>query len=132
MTDTDLLDYNEYAPTGKVAGTIKVLPRLYSSQLDNWRDILIYLPPGYQSTRLPYPVVYMHDGQNLFDVTTSYSGEWFVDETLEQLSHAGLEAIVVGIPNTGDERMNEYGPCLLYTSKPDQGQEYAHYAHAAY
>ena len=86
MTDTDLLDYNEYAPTGKVAGTIKVLPRLYSSQLDNWRDILIYLPPGYQSTRLPYPVVYMHDGQNLFDVTTSYSGEWFVDETLEQLS----------------------------------------------
>ena len=124
MTDTDLLDYNEYAPTGKVAGTIKVLPRLYSSQLDNWRDILIYLPPGYQSTRLPYPVVYMHDGQNLFDVTTSYSGEWFVDETLEQLSHAGLEAIVVGIPNTGDERMNEYGPFVNVLGQGGRGEAY--------
>lgn len=124
MTDIDLLDYNEYAPIGKVAGTVKVIPRLYSSQLDNWRDILIYLPPGYQSTGLYYPVVYMHDGQNLFDVTTSYSGEWFVDETLEQLSHEGLEAIVVGIPHTGDERMDEYGPFVNVLGQGGKGEAY--------
>ncbi len=124
MPDTELLDYATYAPTGKVAGMIKVLPQLYSPQLNNWRDILIYLPPGYQSGQQYYPVLYMHDGQNLFDVTTSYSGEWFVDETLEQLSNEGLEAIVVGIPNMGDERMNEYGPFVNVLGQGGRGEAY--------
>jgi predicted alpha/beta superfamily hydrolase len=52
----------------------------------------------------------MHDGQNLFDVATSFGGEWEVDQTLESASADGLEAIVVGIPNAGTERLDEYSP----------------------
>jgi predicted alpha/beta superfamily hydrolase len=52
----------------------------------------------------------MHDGQNLFDQNTSYSGEWEVDETMEKLAKDDLEAIVVGIPNMGIHRLAEYSP----------------------
>ena len=52
----------------------------------------------------------MHDGQNLFDEATSYNGEWQVDETMEALSQAGYPAIVVGIPNLGARRIEEYNP----------------------
>lgn len=95
-----------------VVGTLKVLPNLYSPQLGNRRDILVYLPPSYAKSNQRYPVVYMHDGQNLFDDATSYAGEWRVDETLEELAEEGLEAIVVGIPNKGRERLNEYSPFM--------------------
>jgi predicted alpha/beta superfamily hydrolase len=52
----------------------------------------------------------MHDGQNLFDRLTSFAGEWQVDETMQALSQEGFEAIVVGIANTGVERLDEYSP----------------------
>lgn len=91
-------------------GTIKVLHGLHSPQLGNARDILVYLPPRYHETARRYPVIYMHDGQNLFDRATSFGDEWEVDQTLEQAADEGLEAIVVGIPNIGPERLNEYGP----------------------
>jgi predicted alpha/beta superfamily hydrolase len=94
-----------------VDGTVKLLPELHSPQLDNTRDILVYLPPSYDEGGRHYPVIYMHDGQNLFDDATSFSGEWMVDQTLEEAGRTdGLEAIVVGIPNMGAERLNEYSP----------------------
>jgi predicted alpha/beta superfamily hydrolase len=93
-----------------VVGTIKALEQLESPQLGNRRDILVYLPPSYDRTRRRYPVLYMHDGQNLFDRATSFGEEWEVDQTLEAASAEGLEAIVVGIPNLGKERLNEYSP----------------------
>jgi predicted alpha/beta superfamily hydrolase len=93
-----------------VVGNIIQLDKVWSPQLENERDILVYLPPSYDEGELHYPVVYMHDGQNLFDEATSFSGEWEVDETLERLSRRGLEAIVVGIPNLGEERLNECCP----------------------
>ncbi len=94
-----------------VVGNLQVYRKLASSQLGNQRDLFVYLPPSYKTggTRR-YPVLYMHDGQNLFDVATSYAGEWQVDETLETLAAESLEAIVVGVPNTGVERMHEYSP----------------------
>jgi predicted alpha/beta superfamily hydrolase len=52
----------------------------------------------------------MQDGQNLFDQALSYAGEWQVDETMEMLSREGIEAIVVGVPNAGVHRIDEYGP----------------------
>lgn len=91
-------------------GTIKVLHQLHSPQLDNARDILVYLPPSYDSGSRRYPVIYMHDGQNLFDRATSFGEEWEVDQTLESAAEEGLEAIVVGIPNMGPDRLNEYSP----------------------
>ena len=93
-----------------VSGDVRVLNELYSPQLHNRREILVYLPPSYSQGDRRYPVVYMHDGQNLFDAATSFAGEWGVDETLEELSREGIEAVVVGIPNLGAERLKEYSP----------------------
>lgn len=92
-------------------GRIVVCERLWSSQLKNARPLFVYLPPSYahQPDRR-YPVLYMQDGQNLFDATTSYTSEWRVDETMQQLSREGLEAIVVGVPNARDQRIAEYSP----------------------
>jgi predicted alpha/beta superfamily hydrolase len=94
-----------------VVGTVRILEGLHSPELGNERDILVYLPPSYSvDDGRRYPVLYMHDGQNLFDAATSFSGEWEVDQTLESASAEGLETIVVGIANTGPERLNEYSP----------------------
>lgn len=73
------------------------------------RDLFAYLPPSHGGGAL-FPVVYMLDGQNLFDDATAHSGvEWQVDETMEELAREGIEAIVVGIPAAaGDERGHEY------------------------
>jgi predicted alpha/beta superfamily hydrolase len=93
-----------------VEGDIKRLAGLWSPQLENRRDILVYLPRSYEGGRSRYPVLYMHDGQNLFDPATSFSGEWHVDGTMEMLGRRGIEAVVVAIPNMGEERLDEYSP----------------------
>jgi len=109
---TSWLDYEEAFEGGKarVTGTVKVLREVPSAELGNARDILVYLPPSYGTANRTFPTVYMHDGQNLFDEATSFAGEWRVDETLEALAAEGIEAIVVGIPNTGAQRLEEYSP----------------------
>jgi predicted alpha/beta superfamily hydrolase len=84
------------------------------------RDILVHLPAGALETGRRYPVLYMHDGQNLFDAATSFAGEWQVDETLATLAEDGLELIVVGIPNGGDARPDEYSP-YPWRGGPRQG-----------
>ena len=79
--------------------------------LDRQRHVQVYLPPGYATSSKRYPVLYMHDGQNLFDDRTSFMGEWGVDESLDRLAREkGLELIVVGIDNGGDRRINELKP----------------------
>jgi len=93
-----------------VVGTVLRLEGVHSPQLDNQRDVYVYLPPSYRDTDRRYPVIYMHDGQNLFDRATSFGEEWGVDQTLEEGAEEGMEAIVVGIPNLGPERLNEYSP----------------------
>jgi predicted alpha/beta superfamily hydrolase len=94
-----------------VAGNVLVLSHLLSPQLGAARDIVVYLPPSYSTGARRYPVIYMQDGQNLFDAATSFAGvEWQVDETLEALSADRLEAIVVGIPHGGEHRLYEYTP----------------------
>lgn len=95
-----------------VSGTIKVAKNIQSPQLGNQRHLLVYLPPSYKNeSKRHYPVLYMQDGQNLFDNATSFAGEWGVDEAMENLAHQeGLEAIVVGIPNSGRNRLAEYSP----------------------
>jgi len=91
-------------------GTIEKIDAVYSPQLDNERDLLVSLPGGYATHQRRFPVVYMHDGQNLFDPATSFSGSWNVDIAMAEVSLDGLDAIVVGIPNMGSERLNEYSP----------------------
>jgi predicted alpha/beta superfamily hydrolase len=73
--------------------------------------IWLYLPLNYESSAERYPVIYMHDGQNLFDDATSFVGEWDVDGTLNTLyEKTGKSFIVVGVENGGEKRIEEYTP----------------------
>lgn len=76
------------------------------------RRVWVYLPPDYADTAARYPVLYMLDGQNVFDASTSFAGEWEVDETCEELIPAGEvePLIVVAVDNGGAQRMHEYTP----------------------
>jgi predicted alpha/beta superfamily hydrolase len=78
-----------------------------SSQLQTTKKIWVYLPLNYSDENAKFPVIYMHDAQNLFDAKTSYSGEWNVDETLDLLK---AKVIIVGIEHAGDKRLDELTP----------------------
>lgn len=100
--------------------------QFHSEYLEHDRDVLVWLPPGYEDSRevqrpcddgsasVRYPVLYMHDGQNLFEPETAFlRGEhWRVGETATELIEAGQvePLIVVGIYNTGEARLDEYTP----------------------
>jgi predicted alpha/beta superfamily hydrolase len=102
-------------------------PPLAMPGLGRSRTIRLYLPPGYASAPAGkrYPVIYMHDGQNLFDAATAYAGEWGVDETLNALAEkTGFEAIVVGIDNGQDWRMAELSPGPNRMVAQPQGRAY--------
>ena len=78
-------------------------------QLNRQRKITIYLPPNYHTSKENYPVLYIQDGQNVFDDSTSYNGEWEVDETLNEMyNESGFGLIVVAINNGGSTRLKEY------------------------
>jgi len=97
----------------------------YMPQLFRNRRIWIYLPSDYESSDMSYAVLYMHDGQNLFDYYTSYAGEWQVDETLDDLKEQGFNVpIVVGIDNGGIHRIDEYTPWINPQYGGGQGSEY--------
>jgi len=97
----------------------------YLEFINRERRIWIYLPPDYETSQKRYKVLYMQDGQNLFDRSTSFAGEWEVDETLNRLFDEGDEGcIVVGIDNGGEYRVEEYTPWgnILYGG--GGGEEY--------
>jgi predicted alpha/beta superfamily hydrolase len=108
------------------ASNVQILnPSFYIPQLDRNRRIWLYLPPDYFTSTKNYPVLYMQDGQNLFDNLTSFSGEWQVDETLNTLFNQGdYGAIVVGIDNGGSNRLDEYSPWINTQYGGGQGDEY--------
>ncbi|MDQ3937858.1 MAG: hypothetical protein M3253_04155, partial [Chloroflexota bacterium] len=93
-----------HRPDHTVSGTVVVWQALESAQLGGSRDVLVYLPPSLVAAGPEgawdgrrHPVLYFHDGQNVFDERTSNSGEWQADETLEMLAGEGLEAVAVAI-----------------------------------
>lgn len=97
----------------------------YIPQLNRKRKIWLYLPKDYSNTSKSYPVLYMHDGQNLFDKKTSFSGEWKVDESLDSMYLKGdFGCIVVGIDNGGSNRLNEYSPWINTQYGGGDGDEY--------
>jgi predicted alpha/beta superfamily hydrolase len=115
LNPAEILPYLEYAngdgKTHSVVGNVQILPQVWSPQLEIKRDILVYLPPSYKTGERRYPVLYLQDGQNLFDDATAYGGQdWRVDETMERLSGDGYQAIVVGIYHGGEQRLVEYNP----------------------
>src|SRR6201993_3735545 len=97
-----------------LTGNIKRHRAFPSKVLGNRRDVLVYLPPGYSRfSRKRFPVLYLHDGQNVFDAATSFAGvEWGVDETAQRLIRQKLiePLIIVAVANTGEQRVHEYAP----------------------
>jgi predicted alpha/beta superfamily hydrolase len=112
-----------------LTGTLRLHKALQSRFLKESRDVIVYLPPDYnlrQETR--YPVLYLHDGQNLFDAATAFAGnEWGLDELAEGLICAGeIEPlIIVGIYNTGAKRMAEYTHVRDRRGRGGRAKQYA-------
>src|SRR5438067_238243 len=101
-------------PEHTLTGNIHRHSHFESRILRTRRDILVYLPRGYRrQRRLRYPVLYLHDGQNVFDAVTSFGGvEWGVDETAQRLIRKQLiePLIIVAVANVGEDRIHEYAP----------------------
>lgn len=94
-----------------MVGDLRVLEGVASPQLGGTRELYALLPPSYDaSADRAYPILVLHDAQNLFDASVAHSGEWEVDETMAVLAGEGLEAVVVGVPNDGEARGSEYTP----------------------
>jgi predicted alpha/beta superfamily hydrolase len=101
-----------------VTGHVRTHERFHSRFLQRERTVVVYLPPDYDdASAARYPVLYLHDGQNVFDRATSFAEEWEVDEAAQALILNGeIEPlIVVGIYNTGEHRVDEYTPTATDT-----------------
>lgn len=117
----DLYSSQPHTATGEV----KILKSDFTlPQFNRKRRIWIYLPHSYDIDNRSYPVLYMHDGQNLFDRALSFAGEWKADEALNQLSPDGEDCIVVGIDNGGSDRIEEYTPYRHPTYGGGKGELY--------
>lgn len=105
-------DYPEKPKPNTATAQVKLLNSAFvMPQLNRTRRIWTYIPKSYATTKKKFPVIYMHDGQNLFNEQTAAFGEWGIDETLDSLAiKLGKEAIIIGIDNGGDKRMTEYNP----------------------
>lgn len=120
-TQTVTRRFNEPAPTLQLVrtGTLKTHPG-FKSQFLAPRDVIVYLPPGYEKEQARrYPVLYMHDGQNIFD-SSSAGMEWQMDEIAERLISSGQiePVIIVGVFNT-DARVFEYTPTVVDRKQAD-------------
>lgn len=102
-----------WAPNGQeptLSGHFRLHQGFQSKLLDHARDIIVYLPPSYaHDPDRRYPILYMNDGNNLFNAATAMGDEWNVDEHMEHLIGSGQieEALIVGIYNT-ENRDFEY------------------------
>jgi predicted alpha/beta superfamily hydrolase len=115
-----------------LTGDVRLHKDFHSNILNNNRNVIVYLPPAYDiKKKQRYPVFYMHDGQNLFDGATSFipGQEWRVDETAQSLISEGRiePLIIVGIYNTGAERVNEYTPSVDPKYKGGKGDLYGRF-----
>jgi predicted alpha/beta superfamily hydrolase len=105
-----------HAPvTPTLPARVNLHPQFHSRFLPDDRDVTVYVPPQYeQQPERRFPVLYLHDGQNLFDPGTSFvpGRTWSVAETADEIIRAGAvqPLIIVGIANTGDRRLAEYTP----------------------
>ena len=102
-----------FSQAGGIVGTVRYHRGLRGEGLKHARDVIVWMPPSYgKETSKRYPVLYMHDGQNIFDPSTSFIGyDWHMDEVADSLIRFGKieEIMIVGIYNS-----------------PDRGPEYSH------
>ncbi|HSV13186.1 MAG TPA: alpha/beta hydrolase-fold protein [Tepidisphaeraceae bacterium] len=114
-----------------VVGDVRYHQSFHSDILHNDRRIIVWLPPTYSTdTSARFPVLYLHDGQNCFDASTSYAGEWRADETADALIRANKmkPIIMVAVANAGPDRMNEYTPTRdAVRNAGGRGEQYAQF-----
>jgi predicted alpha/beta superfamily hydrolase len=119
---------DHFTPVAKrstASGNVQLIDTaFFIPQLNRHRRVWIYLPPGYATSHKKYPVLYMHDGQNVFDEATSFSGEWGVDEALDTLVQNTRACIVVAIDHGGETRLNEYSPYQMEKYGAGEGDAY--------
>jgi enterochelin esterase-like enzyme len=101
-----------------------------SKILKNERDLIVYLPPGYEEqSERRFPVLYLQDGQNLFDGATAFipGMDWQVGQTADHLIGSGAvePLIIVGVYNLGKERIREYTPSRMPKLGGGSGNRYA-------
>lgn len=102
---------HRYPRRRRVTGDLRWWRDVSLPGLGRRADICVWLPPGYRRSRRRYPVVYLHDGGNLFDARTAYAGAtWQAGEALTWLHGQGLDVIAVGVPASPDRRIEEYSP----------------------
>lgn len=126
-TETTETDEDRDNRISTASDNVTVLdPDFFMSTLNRDRTIRLYLPPGYEEHPTEhYPVLYMHDGQNLFDEATSYVGEWSVDKSLNTLAQEkDLKLMVVGIDNGKEHRLNELSAWDHQTYGKGDGKRY--------
>ena len=112
------------------SSNVKIVSKNFEiPQLKRKRRIWIYLPPGYENSTKKYPVLYAHDGQNLFDAATAYGEEWKLDESLDNLlaNQQNPEIIVIGIDNGEKHRMHEYSPWKHPKYSQGEGEAYVEF-----
>jgi len=106
--------------SGQITGTVEYHQH-FSSEGILERDIIVWLPPGYnKDIQQSYPVLYMHDGQNIIDpATSSFGVDWQMDETsTDMMNNNGMEKIIIVGINNSKDRSTELDPTLK------QGQQY--------
>ena len=97
----------------------------YLKAMNVQRRIWLYLPKDYNTSNKRYPVLYMHDGQNVFDSYTAAYGEWGVDEMLDNLyEQTGKSCIVVAIDHGGSTRLTDYNPYNSIYTGNGRGRQY--------
>ncbi|MCB0534233.1 MAG: alpha/beta hydrolase [Lewinellaceae bacterium] len=111
---------------GTAAPNVFILAdKFYMPQLKRSRRIWVYLPPDYATSKKRYPVLYLHDGQNMFDNQTSSFGEWQIDEALNNMFNQGdYGCIAIGIDNGEGARLDEYSPWVNEEYGGGQGKKY--------
>ena len=132
ITVADWVDHGKAVP-GRITltGDIRLLKNFHSTLLNNDRTLILFLPPGYDKhpdTR--YPVLYMQDGQNLFDESTSFAGvEWRMDEAAQKLigDDDVIPFIIVGIYNSPDRTAEFTPPPMATATSPARGDLYARF-----
>ncbi len=91
-------------------GTHHVVTDIPGPTPGEFRTVVVHLPGNYDEEVKRYPVIFMQDGQNLFDDKTAFAGSWGLGGELVSASRLGADAIIVGIYNAAQERLNEYSP----------------------
>lgn len=103
---TTLISLSVYAQESTASANVTTF-EIFSPELVVQKKIWVYLPKDYSTSNKKYPVIYMHDAQNLFDAKTSFVGEWEVDETLNKMN---AQIIVIGIEHGNEKRIDELTP----------------------